>query len=916
MDINYGRNRKSIADMESELQNLFEQQPECKRNEAGEPVIQAGALVNVFERFSDMYGFTLLSEEESGLFLKFIEANSPLDVTPGLVLGFVAERTKASPSPPSTPPHHTDAYESDEEWNGPRHARTLSNDSDGSTYYQGSQSRPPSRGPPTPGMKSPLDSERRQRSTPLHAPSSWAKRPTPAGRRKSDAGSRSDSESGAPSVWGRSTSGRRRAPSNPTSPSSSSRDLNFSPGSPEYSGPRSRPHSRAQSQPQNQFNSSFDLGYGSPDENNHTVKPRYGFNNYNDSFEDQVSSLPMPRTGDESDEEDFEAGLVPERQKTESTVSIEIHERLELLQKTNEELTRKRMEAEHTLQNKLEEHELELEETHQRLEELRAELSASNREEKELRAKDSRNMTQIAALEAEVAKVQKALEGAKATYSSLQKQYQEQCSVSEKYRDDLRKREETIRSLREAVSLHEIESAKWTKEHENYEERIVQLEMELNLALEAHRHLDEQKQENMLLKETIDRMRFDMDEMRNSMSSSTAGGASGQSSAANTVSKSLGAELAGKMTWDLEEQSERSGYVSEETTVIEEEETEVEGDEEEEDVVQTIITRKKRKVASRAVVQESTRREFDELKEYSDTATQYDPTLFAVNHSMQTESERKPIKVAFSIQTDEIPQPKALPPPPPRITVEMEIQTETEEVAEEPSRSPSPGHDESMASSSSTIVPPTPKQQPLHKHLEFDEPPAYTPEMELEEREWRAAAEALKKWHHGVKIPFEPVAGGISEETAEEWKALKHELGVECTVIDKIVEGSERVQRPRDPTKPRRSGRFYNIYNTYIYGNHKGPSSSSATFPTDLLRQGIVFAGASALVILAITPYISPPTATIPGGLTYYDRAAWNSFNSMPRAGEGFVPDGTAAVWNFLGRVGGGAARLARGWPT
>ena len=36
-------------------------------------------------------------------------------------------------------------------------------------------------------------------------------------------------------------------------------------------------------------------------------------------------------------------------------------------------------------------------------------------------------MAQIAALEAEVAKVQKALESAKATYSSLQKQYQEQC---------------------------------------------------------------------------------------------------------------------------------------------------------------------------------------------------------------------------------------------------------------------------------------------------------------------------------------------------------------------------------------------------------------------------------------------------------------------------------------------------------
>jgi len=38
-------------------------------------------------------------------------------------------------------------------------------------------------------------------------------------------------------------------------------------------------------------------------------------------------------------------------------------------------------------------------------------------------------MTQIAALEAEIAKIQKALDSAKATYSSLQKQYQEQCGA-------------------------------------------------------------------------------------------------------------------------------------------------------------------------------------------------------------------------------------------------------------------------------------------------------------------------------------------------------------------------------------------------------------------------------------------------------------------------------------------------------
>lgn len=160
-------------------------------------------------------------------------------------------------------------------------------------------------------------------------------------------------------------------------------------------------------------------------------------------------------------------------------------------------------------------------------------------------------------------------------------------AASEKYRSDLRQREEQIRTLREAASLHEVENAKWAKEHETYENRMVALENELAVAQQAHTQLDEQKQENLLLKETIDRMRFDLDEMRSSAAAVTTG--SGQSSATNTMSKSLGAELMGKMKggWGMQDEEESVGD--------EEESTEVEDDEtESEDVIQTIITRKKR----------------------------------------------------------------------------------------------------------------------------------------------------------------------------------------------------------------------------------------------------------------------------------------------------------------------------------
>jgi ABC-type Fe3+-citrate transport system substrate-binding protein len=153
----------------------------------------------------------------------------------------------------------------------------------------------------------------------------------------------------------------------------------------------------------------------------------------------------MPRQNSDSDEEGIVAGLVLDRHGDRSTassiVSMEIHDRVDALTRANEELIRKK-EAEQASQNKLAEHDMELDENRQRLEESRSELNSSNREEKELKAKDvsdfsvsfiliiyigwlliilrssfqSRNIAQIAALDAEMAKVQKQLDAAKATY--------------------------------------------------------------------------------------------------------------------------------------------------------------------------------------------------------------------------------------------------------------------------------------------------------------------------------------------------------------------------------------------------------------------------------------------------------------------------------------------------------------------
>ena len=294
-------------------------------------------------------------------------------------------------------------------------------------------------------------------------------------------------------------------------------------------------------------------------------------------------------------------------------------------------------------------------------------------------------------------------------------------------------------------------------------------------------------------------------------------------------------------------------------------------------------------MAGRANKMETVR--YEEIKEYSDAYTQHELSDFTTISQTQTDPEPKVLTASFSIQTD--PEPS----PPPKVTIEVEIQTEPE-TEPEPSRSPSP--DEAMASSSSTVLPPTPK--PALDNLHPDLPPSYTTVTE-DEQKWRVAAETLKHWHHGINVPFEPVEGGVSEEVIEQWKVLQDELGIGCMVVDKVIATSEK-RRPAKDGK--RHSKFYNIYNTYVYGQGKdGPSS----IPWSQLA---MCCGVTCITLVTLSPFLIPQQYFVPGSPTYHDRSAWTAFNTMGPGGDGFTTDGGASLWNFLG----GAARMARGWPT
>ena len=67
--------------------------------------------------------------------------------------------------------------------------------------------------------------------------------------------------------------------------------------------------------------------------------------------------------------------------------------------------------------------------------------------------------------------------------------------------------------------------------------------MDLELAQQVYTVLDEQKSENLLLKETIDRLKFEMDEMRSNAATALEHSKDGSTGNAASVGRTLGAEM-------------------------------------------------------------------------------------------------------------------------------------------------------------------------------------------------------------------------------------------------------------------------------------------------------------------------------------------------------------------------------------
>ncbi len=228
-----------------------------------------------------------------------------------------------------------------------------------------------------------------------------------------------------------------------------------------------------------------------------------------------------------------------------------------------------------------------------------------------------------------------------------------------------------------------------------------------------------------------------------------------------------------------------------------------------------------------------------------------------------------------------------------------------------------------MASSSSTVVPSTPKQRSLDI-FNGDLPPSYaqitggSDEVvdAQTQRDMRVAAEAIRKWHEGLHVPLAPIAGGVSVDAVEEWMALKGELGFDCAAIDKVLEmslkrgprsardeadGDDLLSRPRRWPRPEQSSLcaqepFPTTFNnTFVYGDRSrarkeeedndNDDSRRSTFQPGMLQTCAV-AGLFALAVSAFTaPYMQAQYTTfLEGQLTTIALRGLSSTDSIPWA--------------------------------
>ncbi|CAG8564695.1 7415_t:CDS:10 [Diversispora eburnea] len=178
------------------------------------------------------------------------------------------------------------------------------------------------------------------------------------------------------------------------------------------------------------------------------------------------------------------------------------------------DLTKRLKESERHLASVARQHEDRIEELQHRLEETKADLVAKKREIQDHKHKEKTNLHQISALEGEIQKVARDLTGQKQLYHHLKKQYEEQCEEAEKLKDLVRGKEEELSIKQRNLNQISIEEKRWSDDRDRLEVAISKLEKDIAAAHATEKELEVKRNENTLLKETINKLRTDLEDIR------------------------------------------------------------------------------------------------------------------------------------------------------------------------------------------------------------------------------------------------------------------------------------------------------------------------------------------------------------------------------------------------------------------
>ncbi|CAG7849354.1 SubName: Full=Uncharacterized protein {ECO:0000313/EMBL:CCA78069.1} [Serendipita indica DSM 11827] len=870
-DQHYGRNRESLAGLIEQLEEIFKSQPTVKKRPDGQlvlPVAGVREVLKILFEQANMPPFNKQDEES----LEAIKTTHPeLELSPSNLLEFVAQLTANMPPENRLPSVPRKASPTNEAYILGDRGRTYGRNESGGSRSSSSDSLELNHYDDPDetqhfgrrAVPSGFDARARQRTAPVEPPSSWGgKRPVPASRRRrSDAGSNYGGSDNESSYGYGHNSGRRRT-SNPVSPSSSF----------QQSGMMFRPPSR-------QGSSGMDR-YSRPHSRSHSSLGKGGSSSHRSESPDAMlvqyspprkNSIPIPGMGDDDDQEgdgqegDDEAHLVPDPRLSLISFTSSVgdsEDQREALQKALAEITRRAADTERNLQEQLLAREADIDDIQKQLENTRETISILRKDEKEWRR---HYVSQINGLEAELNKLQRNLDVARSQHQTLSKQHAEQTAELDKHKVTVRAREGEIRELEHRIDTVEHECEKARAEHEIAEEQVKQLQIELAKANEVHAEYLQQKQENMVLKETIDRLRYDLDDLRTAHANdSTKGGSSAPGSAMPTMSRSLGSELLRRLnpTEETPDEGEES-----DTTVEETVEEKIENADGEEDVFQTIITRKRKIVGKGKRVQESV---------LVDASTQYDEELFKSGE----EKDVKPV-------------------------VKVEAASPRSRLLQLPLEDPPSYHLSELEQSGEETMSILRKWHGVKV---------------LGPLPGGISREAVDDWHAlkrelGIKCP---IIEEIIEQSDKQGTGSRTP-GFTFSPIKKesarrYVEGGKR--------------RFYNIYNTYILGGEGASTSASAqregvgaSSGTGAISTGkwVIAFGAWSAFLLWVGSGGEITRVVAPGAPTYADRALWSSFNALTGgAGEGFgataaAPpvDAVGAVWFVVEKLVRGATEIA-----